>query len=62
MSLSIHSQRIDAILSSEGRNAPKAEALLDQYHILRGEDEREEFVAAMIHRMLVERARRTNAA
>lgn len=60
MSLSVHSQRIDAILAAQGQNSPKAEALLDQYHILRSDDEREEFVAAVIHRMLVERARRTN--
>lgn len=61
MSLSVHSQRIDAILSAEGRNTPKIDALLDQYHILRSDDEREEFVAAVIHRMLVERSRRVRA-
>lgn len=58
MAIPVHSRRIDQILTARERNAPKAEMLLDQYSILVNGDEREEFVAALIHRMLTEHARR----
>lgn len=55
--LGIQGARIDAVLSDRGRNAP-ADSLLDLYTMLHTDDEREAFVAAVTHRLLVERAKR----
>jgi hypothetical protein len=58
MILSTYSRRIDEVLSSRERNAPQADVLFDQYTTLISEDEREAFVAALIHRILLETARK----
>jgi len=58
MALSIYSRRIDKILDSRERNATVADMLFDEYTILGENADREAFVAALIHRMLMERTRR----
>jgi len=49
MALPSYSGRTDEILVSRKRNAPKAELLLDEHSMLRVEEERSQFVAALIH-------------
>jgi hypothetical protein len=61
MVLSIYSRRIDEILGCRERNAPRADLLFDQYTMLKADEDREAFVAALIHRVLTERARRADA-
>jgi hypothetical protein len=57
MSISACSRRVDDVLSARDGNAPKADMLLDQYTMLRSNDDREAFVAALIHKLLVLEAR-----
>lgn len=56
--LSSYSRHIGEVLDSRDRNSLQADALFDQYVTLANTEEREAFVAALIHRMLTEVARR----
>jgi hypothetical protein len=55
--LSIHSHCIDEILSASEQSSQRAVMLFDRYLILNSEGARKEFVAALIHRILVEHTR-----
>jgi hypothetical protein len=57
MELSIFSHQIDSILISLERDPERATMLFDRY-VLLDADGRDAFVAALIHRVLTERARR----
>lgn len=56
--LSTYSRRIGEVLDSRDRNSLQADALFDQYVTLANAEEREAFVAALIHRVLTDAARR----
>lgn len=56
--LSSYSHRIGEVLDSRERNSLQADALFDQYVTLVNAQEREAFVAALIHRLLTDAARR----
>lgn len=57
MILSPYSRRIGEVLDSRDRNSLQADALFDQYVTLANSEEREAFVAALIHRLLTDAAR-----
>jgi hypothetical protein len=58
MTVSTHSHSIDEILETRQQASQRAAMLLDCYFILNSDESREEFVAALVYRLLFEHARR----
>jgi hypothetical protein len=52
-----YSHLIDDILAADEGGALRATMLCDHYDVLGSANERDEFVAALVHRLLVEHAR-----
>ena len=48
---------IDEILTARDQNCQRATMMLDRYFVLNSDEAREEYVAAIIHRLLVEHNR-----
>jgi hypothetical protein len=57
MMLTVFSQKIRDVLESPDRDPEQASMLMDIYLILSSDTEREEFLGALVHRLLIERAK-----
>jgi hypothetical protein len=62
MELSASSRQIEQILSCREQVGQQVEMLLDRYECLNSDDARAAFVASLIQRLVLERARRPRSA